>query len=124
MLQHRASVADVQRGAIQKANGMKVSWSKKAGDAVVQTSVYILDKFGPKASEEFLQEVQHVSDLLESNPCLGPVEPLLAQKSKPYRSVVLNHLNKIVYYIKGDNIRIAAFWDTRREPKAQADRLK
>ena len=37
---------------------MKVSWSKKAGDAVVQTSVYILDKFGPKASEEFLQEVQ------------------------------------------------------------------
>lgn len=103
---------------------MKVSWSKKAGDAVVQTSVYILDKFGPKASEEFLQEVQHVSDLLESNPCLGPVEPLLAQKSKPYRSVVLNHLNKIVYYIKDDTIRIAAFWDTRREPKAQADRLK
>ena len=103
---------------------MKVSWSKKAGDALVQTSVYILDKFGPKASEDFLQEVQHVSELLESNPCLGPVEPLLAQKSKPYRSVVLNHLNKIVYYIKGDNIRIAAFWDTRREPKAQADRLK
>jgi len=124
MLQHRASVADVQRGAIQKANGMKVSWSKKAGDSIVQTSVYILDKFGPKASEEFLKEVQHVSDLLESNPCLGPVEPLLAQKSKPYRSVVLNHLNKIVYYIKGDTIRIAAFWDTRREPKAQADRLK
>ena len=124
MLQHRASVADVQRGAIQKAKGMKVSWSKKASDAVVSTSVYILDKFGPKASEEFLKEVQHVSDLLESNPCLGPVEPLLAQKSKPYRSVVLNHLNKIVYYIKGDTIRIAAFWDTRREPKAQADRLK
>ena len=124
MLQHRASVADVQRGTIQKADDMKVSWSKKAGDAVVSTSVYILDKFGPKASEEFLQEVQHVSDLLESNPCLGPVEPLLAQKSKPYRSVVLNHLNKIVYYLNGDTIRIAAFWDTRKEPKAQADKLK
>ena len=103
---------------------MKVSWSKSASDAVVRTSIYILDKFGPKASEDFLQEVQHVSDLLESNPCLGPVEPLLAQKSMPYRSVVLNHLNKIVYYIKGDTIRIAAFWDTRREPKAQADKLK
>ena len=103
---------------------MKVSWSKKAGDAVVQTSVYILDKFGSKASEDFLQEMQHVSVLLESNPCLGPVEPLLVQKSKQYRSVVLNHLNKIVYYIKGDTIRIAAFWDTRREPKAQADKLK
>ncbi|MBO7133250.1 MAG: type II toxin-antitoxin system RelE/ParE family toxin [Bacteroidales bacterium] len=103
---------------------MKVSWSKKAGDAVVQTSVYILDKFGQKASEDFLQEVQHVSELLENNPCLGPVEPLLAQKSKQYRSVVLNHLNKIVYYIKSDTIRIAAFWDTRREPKAQATKLR
>ena len=103
---------------------MKVSWSKRAGDAVVRTSVYILDKFGPKASEDFLQEVQHVSDLLESNPCLGPVEPLLAQRSKPYRSVVLNQLNKIVYYIMDDTIRISAFWDTRREPKAQADKLK
>ena len=103
---------------------MKVSWSKRASDAVARTSVYILDKFGPKASEDFLQEVQHVSDLLESNPCLGPVEPLLAQNSKPYRSVVLKHLNKIVYYIKDDTIRIAAFWDTRREPKAQADKLK
>lgn len=103
---------------------MKVSWSKKAGNAVVQTSVYILDKFGPKASEEFLQEVQHVSDLLESNPCIGAIEPLLAQKSKPYRSVVLNHLNKIVYYINGDTIRITAFWDTRREPKAQTAKLK
>ena len=124
MLQHRTSVADVQRSAIQKANGMKVSWSKRAGDAVVRTSVYILNKFGPKASEDFLQEVSHVSDLLESNPCLGPDEPLLAQKSKSYRSVVLNHLNKIVYYIKGDTIRIAAFWDTRREPKAQTAKLK
>ena len=103
---------------------MKVSWSKMAGDAVVCTSVYILDKFGPKASEDFLQEVQHISELLESNPCLGPVEPLLVHKSKPYRSVVLNHLNKMVYYIKGDTIRIAAFWDTRREPKAQARKLR
>ena len=103
---------------------MKVSWSKKAGDAVVRTSVYILEKFGPKAREDFLQEVQHVSVLLENNPFLGPVEPLLVQKSKQYRSVVLNHLNKIVYYIKGDTIRIAAFWDTRREPQSQVNRLK
>lgn len=103
---------------------MRVSWSKKAGDAVVRTSVYILDKFGPKANENFLQEVRHVSELLESNPYLGPEEPLLTHKPKQYRSIVLNHQNKIVYYIKGNTIRIAAFWDTRREPKAQARKVK
>ena len=32
-------------------------------------------------------------------------------------------LNKIVYYIKDDTIRIAAMWDTRREPKAQAKKV-
>ena len=31
---------------------------------------------------------------------------------------------KLVYYIKGDSIRIAAVWDTRREPKSQANQLK
>ena len=103
---------------------MKVSWSKKAGDAVVRTSVYILDKFGPKASEDFMQEVQHVSELLENNPYLGPTEPLLAHRPKQYRSIILNQLNKIVYYIKGNTIRVAAFWDTRREPKAQAKKVK
>lgn len=103
---------------------MKVSWSKKAGDAVVRTSVYILDKFGPKASENFLQEVQHVSELLENNPYIGPIEPLLVQKPKQYRSIVLNHLNKIVYYVKSNTVRIAAFWDTRKEPKAQARKVK
>ena len=103
---------------------MKVSWSKKAGDAVVRTSVYILDTFGQKASKNFLQEIQHVSELLENNPYLGPLEPLLAQKPKQYRSIVLNHLNKIVYYVKGNTIRIAAFWDTRKEPKAQASKVR
>lgn len=101
---------------------MKVSWSKRASDAVVRTSLYISYTFGPKASEEFLQEIQHVSELLEENPCLGPVEPLLVQKPQQYRSVVVNHLNKIVYYVKGNTIQISAFWDTRKEPKAQAKR--
>ena len=31
---------------------------------------------------------------------------------------------KLVYYIKGDSIRIAAVWNTRREPKSLANTLK
>ena len=102
---------------------MKVSWSKRAGDAVVRTSIYILNTFGPKAREEFLQAVQHASELLEDNPFLGPIEPLLVQKPQQYRSVVVNRLNKIVYYVKGNTIKISAFWDTRKEPKAQARKI-
>lgn len=37
---------------------------------------------------------------------------------------VIRRLNKVVYYVKGDTIHIAALWDTRREPKAQAANVK
>ena len=33
-------------------------------------------------------------------------------------------LNKVVYYVKGDTLHIAAFWDTRREPVNQANKVK
>jgi len=31
---------------------------------------------------------------------------------------VLLSFNKLIFYVKNDTIRIVAFWDTRREPKA------
>ena len=41
-----------------------------------------------------------------------------------YRSIVVNRLNKIVYWINDDVIEIVDFWDTRREPVAQAKQVK
>ena len=103
---------------------MRVSWSEKAAKAASQTSVYILTEFGSRANRKFLKEIERTSLLLEDNPLMGQIEPLLVDKPKQYRSIVVNRLNKNVYYIHGDIIRIAAFWDTRREPKPQADELE
>ena len=36
----------------------------------------------------------------------------------------LTQLFKLVYYVKDDILHIAALWDTRREPAAQADNQK
>ena len=41
-----------------------------------------------------------------------------------YRSIVVNHLNKMVYRVLDDYIEIVDFWDTRREPKNQAEQVK
>lgn len=57
-------------------------------------------------------------------PELGKIDPLFAHRKQLYRSIIVRRLNKIVYYIKDDTIRIAAMWDTRREPKAQAREVK
>lgn len=67
-----------------------------------------------------MQEVRHTNDLLAENPHLGPIEAFLADLPIHYRSIVVRRLNKIVYRIVNTHIEVVAFWDCRREPKAQA----
>ena len=64
------------------------------------------------------------AELLGEQPYMGKIEPYLAHRPVKYRSIVVNRLNKIVYRIDDDAIRIVAFWDTRREPKKQAEQVE
>ncbi len=99
---------------------MKLVWHKEAKEALRDTATYIRRHFGQKVRARFRAEVALVETFLISNPRMGIVEPLLANRKKEYRSFVIGKLNKIVYYIEDDTIHIADFWDTRREPNAQA----
>ena len=91
-----------------------------AQQRIRETSKLIYKKFGRKAMDNFMQEVRNTRRLLETNPYLGPEEPLLANEVTKYRSVVVNHLNKMVYCIADGYIKVADFWDCRRDPKEQA----
>lgn len=71
-----------------------------------------------------MQEVENMNMLLADNPYIGMEEPLLADMSSSYRSIVVCRFNKIVYRIVNDNIEVVAFWNTRREPIMQAKQLK
>lgn len=93
-------------------------------EKVRKTSRYIQAEFGKKARLNFRQEIAHVSQLLLKNPNLGSVEPYLADAPVLYRSIVVNRLNKLVYWINDDVIEIVDFWDTRREPTAQAEQMQ
>ena len=46
---------------------------------------------------------------------------MFAERPTAYRSIIINGLSKMVYYIDDEFVRIAAFWDTRREPQSQAE---
>ena len=50
----------------------------------------------------------------------GFPEPLLRDRKIFYRASIINDYYKIIYYVKGDTLRIAAFWDMRMHP----DKLK
>lgn len=84
---------------------------------------YIHREFGHRSAENFVQKVKETRTLLATNPHLGPIEPLLADKTTTYRSVVVNKVNKMVYRIVDDRIEIVDFWDVRREPKSLTNQI-
>ena len=103
---------------------MKVIWSIQAKEGLQKTSNYIRKEFGKRSKQKFLDEVLHVASLLERNPYLGQVESLLDEASVEYRSIVVNRINKLVYYIHESTIEIVVLWDTRREPKTLLDKVE
>lgn len=87
-------------------------------------STYIREQFGAKRRIQFLGEVLKMERTIVRNPNIGPIDPLFSDRTITYRSVIINGLNKMVYYIDDNTIHIAAFWDTRREPRRQASQTE
>ena len=97
---------------------MQVKWSKKAERQFDEAILYCLNIFGESAARKFYQKINQYVPLLAANPHLGKREYLLSQKPIAYRSIVVHKHFKLVYYVLPERqiIRIAALWDTRREP--------
>jgi plasmid stabilization system protein ParE len=103
---------------------MRAKWTDHAKEQRRQIADYIRREFGLKRKKKFMQEVDHVVRLLMQSPGIGPIESLFADRPKAYRSVIINGLNKLVYYVENDAIYIEAIWDTRQEPEEQATQVK
>ena len=99
---------------------MDIHRHKRAADQLHQEEEYILRNFGERARQEFMERIEKTTLSLIEIPTLGKIDPLFAHRKQTYRSIIVGRLNKIVYFIKDDILHIAAFWDTRREPKNQS----
>lgn len=98
---------------------MTIHWHKRAGAALHQVEEYVLENFGEDERQKFMNDIEQAVLSLASMPAMG----IFAHRKQAYRSIIVRRLNKIVYYVKDDIIHIAAFWDTRREPKRQANQI-
>ena len=103
---------------------MIIRWSYKAQKQQDAVADYIFKEFDGLALREFYKKIDTIEEKLIEFPEMGKLEPLLAHRKKVYRSIVLTKKNKLVYTIVKDCICVYALWDTRREPKAQASKLK
>ena len=105
---------------LRSMNKIKIQWATEAREAQRITALYIQHEWGASALRKFKENTEEIQDKLIEFPSLGIVEPLLVNRSRLYRSIVISKLNKIIYYVQDDTIYIVDFWDTRREPKKQA----
>ena len=103
---------------------MRVVWDPKAKEARTQVANYIRREFGARRKTRFLQEVRQVTQQLKRSPGIGQIDPLFSDRTRTYRSVIINGLNKLVYFTEGDILYIAGFWDTRMQPEDQAAQVK
>ncbi len=103
---------------------MQVTWNKKALTQLDAVMKYGRQEFGERTTQRLYARIMSYEPLLAANPRLGITEPLLAGRKREYRSIVVHKLFKLVYYVKDETLYIAALWDTRREPHAQADTTK
>jgi len=105
---------------LRSMNNTKIQWATEAREQWRKTASYILHEWGLSALRKFKENTEDIQNQIIEFPSLGKVEPLLADRNRLYRSIVLTRQNKIIYYIQDDTVYIVGFWDTRREPKKQA----
>ena len=96
---------------------MQVKYNKKALQHISSTIDYYLDHFGQQATNNLAHEIEEKVKMLRKYPGIGFPEPLLKDYYIPYKATIVGRYHKIIYYVKGDTLRIVAFWDMRMHPK-------
>lgn len=99
---------------------MHIEVSKRAQQQWLRILVYYNEMGGQRAAVKLHQKYLSKQARLLKYPESGFPEPLLSDKKICYRASILNKYYKVIYYVKGDALRIAAFWDMRMHP----DKLK
>jgi plasmid stabilization system protein ParE len=95
---------------------MQIEVSKRAQRQWLQILVYYNEMGGESAALKLHQRFLKKQERLLKHPESGFPEPLLSDRKILYRASIINKYYKIIYYVKGDVLRIAAFWDMRMHP--------
>ena len=103
---------------------MRVEWSPRALHEWENTVRYVFREFGRKAAEEFEQDILRWEERIAVNPELAHQEPLLKNRAKFYRGLIVSKHSKLIFYVEEEVIYIADLWDMRREPSRLSKHLK
>lgn len=111
------------RGAPKSGWGMvnRIVWLPVAQRNLKSIYKFICEKSVRAAIRTHNKLLDAVEPLLHF-PQMAPVEPLLEDRAKIYRALVVDKY-KIVYYVENNTIYIAAVWDCRQSTKRLRKRI-
>ncbi len=95
---------------------MLVKYNKKAISHINSVVDYYLEHYGLQATTNLAHEIDEKVKMLRKYPGIGFPEPLLKSHYIQYKATIIGKNYKLIYYIKGNTLRIAAFWDMRMSP--------
>ncbi len=96
---------------------MKTEWSEKAKREMQRIFYYLEPLAGTRTARKVISGIYKRAKILERNPLAGQREDSLEDRPEGFRRLVEGNY-KIIYYINGDTVRIAAVFDCRRDPVA------
>ena len=100
---------------------MKIRWTPNAKQKYRALLLDVRDKDGYRSALKLRKEVTEIQERIKQYPTSAQMELLLEGSKFEFRSVPFGLYNKLIYRIVGEVISIDNLWDTRREPKNQAD---
>ncbi|MBR2168283.1 MAG: type II toxin-antitoxin system RelE/ParE family toxin [Paludibacteraceae bacterium] len=100
---------------------MKIAWSPMARLKYSAVLLDVRDKDGYLSAHKLNKEVKGILKRIKKFPNSAQEEPMLERSNYTFRSVPFGSCNKLVYHVDGIYISIDNIWDTRREPKNQAN---
>ena len=90
---------------------------------ISSTIDYYLEHFGTQATTNLAHEIDEKVKMLRKYPGIGFPEPLLKDHYRPYKATIVGKHYKLIYYVWGNTLRIAAFWDMRMSPQKLQKRI-
>ena len=93
---------------------MRLNWSDTSCDDLRTILAYVGVFFGRRRAEEALADIRERAEQLTTFPKLGRVFVKDPELGITYRSLTAK-LNKIVYFVEGDEVNIVTVWQNRQD---------
>ncbi|MDR0843735.1 MAG: type II toxin-antitoxin system RelE/ParE family toxin [Tannerella sp.] len=101
---------------------MNLNFTKKAIEDLEEI-YHFLEQKNENAAVYLHNYILDEIERLKTFPQMAPIEPLLADCSETFRSLIIRKIHKVIYYIEDETVNIVSIWDCRQNPDTMRNNI-